>query len=266
MNRSFLLLLPLSFVLANCETTDPDKRYYISSYRGMEKKTGPLGNTALVKESDPAVLKKYTRVIIEDVKVIPAKKSKTEKKNSINGNRAPATRAESERLAEKFEKILKEELSPHYQITTRRGYNTLIVRAALTELRPSDPGLFVVNYLPYAGIAATGVQLATGEAPGGGSTSFEAEVIDSRTRRQVYAIADQIKGGKLQVGGLAKWGQAEQAMRGWSRRIRLAIQKAEAPPKPAAPKKSSASLKKTTSTKKSSSTTKKPLFGSKKSS
>ncbi|MDF1863025.1 MAG: DUF3313 domain-containing protein [Verrucomicrobiales bacterium] len=187
------------------------------------------------------------------MKVIPAKNSKTEKKNSINGSRAPATRAESERLAEKFEKILKEELSPHYQITTRRGYNTLIVRAALTELRPSDPGLFVVNYLPYAGIAATGVQLATGEAPGGGSTSFEAEVIDSRTRRQVYAIADQIKGGKLQVGGLAKWGQAERAMRGWSRRIRLAIQKAEAPPKPAAPKKSS-------------STTKKPLFGSKKSS
>ncbi|MDF1863026.1 MAG: hypothetical protein P1U87_22610 [Verrucomicrobiales bacterium] len=57
MNRSFLLLLSLSLVLANCEATDPDKRYHISSYRGMEKKTGPLGNTALVKESDPAVLK-----------------------------------------------------------------------------------------------------------------------------------------------------------------------------------------------------------------
>lgn len=258
MTCRLLPLVPLIVLLASCETTDPDKRYYLSSYRGLEKKTGPLGNTALVKEADPAVLKKYTKVIIEDVKVIPSRKlTEAEKKKSINSKREPATRAEAERLAEKFEVILKEELSPHFQITTRRGYNTLIVRAALTELRPSDPDVFLVNYLPYAGIAATGVQLATGEAPGGGATTVEAEVIDSRTRRQVYAIVDQIKGGKLQVGGLTKWGQQEQAMRGWARKIRLAIQKAEPPSQPRSQKPAE---------KKSRSEERKPLFGSKKSS
>ncbi|MEC5128243.1 DUF3313 domain-containing protein [Verrucomicrobiales bacterium BCK34] len=216
-----LLFLPF-FLLVSCETTEPDKRHYLSSYRGLETQTGPLGNPSLVRSADPERLKRYTKVIIEDVKVIPTKNQDPKLKY--------ATREESEQLAEQFEDILEKELGKSYEITKRRGYNTLAVRAALTELRPSNPALFAVNYMPYVGVAATAVQVLSEkkEALGAGSASIEAEVVDSRSRRQLYAMVDQLKGGKLQPGSLEKWGQAQGAMRGWSRKIHRGI-KANAP-------------------------------------
>ncbi len=214
--RYVFLLCPVLFLIG-CETTEPGvKRHYISSYRGMSEDTSSVINKALVKKSDPTVLKKYTKVMIEDVKVIPAKNLPEKQKT--------ATREEGERLAEAFEETLEKEFGNHYQITNRRGRNTLLVRAALTDLQPSNPGVFVFNYLPYAGVLTTGMTLATGKTPGAGSTSMEAEVLDSRSRRQLYAIIDQHKGSKFQPGGIEKWGQTEGAMRTWSRKIRLGVQ------------------------------------------
>lgn len=214
-----LFLLPLCF-LASCETTEPDKRHYLSSYRGLETQVGPLGelgNKALVRKADPERMKRYTKVIVEDVEVIPSK--------SDNPKIRKATREESEKLAEQFEDILEKELSKSYEITRRRGYNTLAVRAALTELRPSNPALFAVNYMPYAGAAATAIQVLSEskETLGAGSTTVEVEVLDARSRRQLYAMVDQLKGGKLQPGSLEKWGQTQGAMRGWSRKIHRGI-------------------------------------------
>ncbi|MEX2578080.1 MAG: DUF3313 domain-containing protein [Verrucomicrobiales bacterium] len=222
---SALLSLPLC-LLFGCETTEPEKRNHLSSYRGMETKEAPFGNKSLVREADPETLKRYTRVIVEEVKVYPSKNTDPKVKQ--------ATKEEGERLAAKFEEILKEELGRHFEVTRHRSSSTLAVRAALTELRPSNPELFVVNYLPYAGTVATGMQLASKdkETLGAGSATVEVEVVDSRSRRQIFAMVDQLKGNALQPGGLEKWGQAEGAMRLWSRRIRRGIQ-ANAP-KPAA--------------------------------
>lgn len=208
-----LLLLPLLFVA--CETTETTKPRHLSSSRGLQSQSGALGNKALVKESDPETLTRYRKVIIEDVRVSQVKGSADVKR---------ASRAEAEKLAERFEEILREELRPHYQITNRRGRDTLAVRATLTDLQPSNPGVFVFNYLPYAAAVTTGVSLATGKTPGAGSTSVEAEVVDSYSRRQVYAIVDQFKGSKFQPAGIERWGQTESAMRVWSRKIRAGIQ------------------------------------------
>jgi hypothetical protein len=214
MHRSaFLLFLPLFF--ASCETTESTKPSHLSTSRGLQAENSALGNKALVKESDPKALEKYRKVVIEDVKVAQPKASSDVKR---------ANREESERLAERFEEILREELSPHYQITNRRGRDTLSVRATLTELQPSRPAVFVFNYLPYAAALTTGVSLATGKTPGAGSTTVEAEVLDSVSRRQVYAIVDQYKGSKFQPHGLERWGQTEASMRTWSRKIRAGIQ------------------------------------------
>ncbi len=213
----FVFLLGPMFLFIGCETTEPAvKRNYISSYRGMAEDSSSAINKSLVKKSDPSALRKYTKVMIEDVKVIPAK--------NLPAKQKTATREEGERLAEAFEETLKKEFSPHYQITNRRGSNTLLVRAALTDLQPSNPGVFVFNYLPYTGVLTTGLTLATGKTPGAGSTSMEAEVLDSLSRRQLYAIIDQFKGSKFQPGGIEKWGQTESAMRSWSRKIRLGVQ------------------------------------------
>ena len=237
--RYVLLLCPI-FLLIGCESTEPAvKRNYISSYRGMSEDTSSAINKSLVKTSDPSALRKYTKVMIEDVKVIPAK--------NLPAKQKTATREEGERLAEHFEETLKKEFAAHYQITNRRGSNTLLVRAALTDLQPSNPGVFVFNYLPYTGVLTTGLTLATGKTPGAGSTSMEAEVLDSLSRRQLYAIIDQYKGSKFQPGGIEKWGQTEGAMRSWSRKIRLGVQ-ASAPAAAAAPASKKAPAKVTSKT------------------
>lgn len=226
-NRFLFLLLPLA-CFVSCETTGttvktsstvhagPVKRNFISSYRGMTKEEGLLNGDALVRKADPKTLNKYTKVIVEDVRVIPSR--------TASGTEKTATRAESKILADQFESALRKELGQHYELTSRRGANTLTVRAALTELRPSNPALFALNYAPYVGIAMTGVKLATGKTPGSGSTSFEAEVLDSLSRRQLYAIVDHSQGSKIQFTGLDKWGHSGSAMRLWSRKIRTGIQ------------------------------------------
>lgn len=225
-------LLPGIFVLAflaSCETTQPEKRHYLSSYHGMEKQTSGLGNTAMVREGDPKRLERYERVIIEDVRVIPSK--------SEDPRIQKVTRAESEKLAEKFEDILEQELGKHYEVTRYRSYKTLTVRAALTELKPSNPALFAVNYVPYASWAATGIKLATGETIGAGSTTVEIEVLDSRSRRQLFAMVDQLKGSKYNPAGIDRWGQTETAMRSWARRVRLGVQGKKPPLMSPAPEK-----------------------------
>lgn len=236
-----LFLVPLLFVA--CETTETTKPHHLSSSRGLQSQSGALGNKALVKESDPTTLTRYRKVIIEDVRVSQPRGSADVKR---------ASRAEAEELAERFEEILRDELRPHYQITNRRGRDTLAVRATLTDLQPSNPSVFVFNYLPYAAAVTTGVSLATGKTPGAGSTSVEAEVVDSYSRRQVYAIVDQFKGSKLQPAGIEKWGQTESAMRVWSRKIRMGIQGSA--PRPTTSKSHSTSSKPASSSKTSSKT------------
>jgi len=184
----------------------------------MEEHVGAFGNKALVKAGDPERLKRYERVIIEDIRVILPKSTDPKVKK--------ASRQEAEVLAEKFEDILELEFGKHYTITTSRSSATMTIRAALTDLEPSNPALFAVNYMPYAGLAATGIQALQGEtkALGAGTAQIEIEVLDSRSRRQLYAMVDRLEGGKLQPGSLSKYGQAEMAMQSWARKVRKAVQ------------------------------------------
>ncbi len=221
MNRTALpILLPI-FLIA-CETTESTKPKHLSTTRGLKEAPGMLGNKSLVRTSDPKSLAKYRKVVIEDVRVVQTK--------SVPAGEKRATRQEAEKLAERFEDILREELRPHYQVTNRRGRDTLVVKATLTDLQPSKPGVFVFNYLPYAAALTTGVSLATGKTPGAGSTTVEAEVVDALSRRQIYALVDQFKGSKFQPGGIERWGQTEAAMRAWSRQIRHGVQSGTAKP------------------------------------
>jgi hypothetical protein len=210
-----LLLLPL--ILVACETAETTKPKHLSSSRGLTEKPAAFGNKVLVKEADPRTAAKYKKVIVENVRVVQTKDTKANEKTS-------ASKQESQELAKRFQEILRNELSSHYQVTSRRGRDTLVVRATLTDLQASKPGVFVFNYLPYAAAVTTGLSLATGETLGAGSTTVEVEVLDSYSRRQVYALVDQFKGSKFQPGGIERWGQTEAAMKSWARQVRAGLQ------------------------------------------
>ncbi len=230
-----LLILPL--VLVACETTESTRPRHLSSTRGLQETSGGPGNKALEKTLDPNALTRYRKVVVEDVKVSQSKSSDPRART--------ASRSDAERLAERFEEILRDELRPHYQITNSRGRDTLVVRATLTDIQASKPELFVFNYLPYAAAVTTGYSVATGKTPGAGSTTVEAEVVDSSSRRQVYALVDQYKGSKFQPSGIDRWGQTESAMRSWSRKIRSGIHGAAPKAAPATQAKAKAPASKT---------------------
>ncbi|MEM1441495.1 MAG: DUF3313 domain-containing protein [Verrucomicrobiota bacterium] len=213
----FLLVLSAAF-LSSCETSQPDKRYALSSYRGMEEHVGAFGNKAMVKTADSSRLERYERVIIDDIRVMLPRNTDPKVRK--------ASREEAEVLAEKFEDILEAEFAKHYEITRYRSSKTMRIRAALTDLEASNPALFATNYMPYAGIAATGIQLLEGDsgALGAGSASIEIEIVDSRTGRQLFAMIDKLEGSKFQPGSLSKYGQAEMAMQAWARKARKAVQ------------------------------------------
>ncbi|MEM7603515.1 MAG: hypothetical protein AAF357_19145 [Verrucomicrobiota bacterium] len=44
------------------------------------------------------------------------------------------------------------------------------------------------------------------------------------SHRQLYAMVDELKGGKLQPGSISKYGQDEMAMQARARRVREAVQ------------------------------------------
>ncbi len=217
MSRIVFLCLPVLFLSA-CETTETTRPSHLSTTRGLQEEAGQLGNKALIRKSDPSTLARYNKVIVENVRVALPKHPDPKVER--------ASQSEAQQLARRFEEILREELRSHYQITNRKGRDTLAVRATLTELQPSKPGAFVLNYLPYVGAATAVATLSSGKTVGAGSTTVEAEVVDSYSRRQVYALVDRFGGTRFQPGGLERWGQTEAAMRNWSHKIRSGIDKA----------------------------------------
>ncbi len=216
MKRAACLAASL-FILVGCETAETTKPRHLSTSRGLTERQAGLGNKVLERASDPKAVAKYERVIVERVRVAQTKDTRA-------NERTAATSQEAQKLAARFQEILKEELGAHYQITTRRSRNTAVVRATITDLRASQPGVFLFNYLPYASAVTTGISVATGETVGAGSTTVEIEVLDSYSRRQVYALVDQFSGSRLQPAGLERWGQSEAAMRAWARKVRRGLQ------------------------------------------
>jgi len=221
---AFLSLIAVSMM--SCQTTEPSGSKFLTSYDGFEK-TGLSG--AQVYHGNVKKLASYRRVYIEPVRIIAAPDQ--EKKNK-------ATPEEIATLKSKFETELRAELATTHTVVSRPGRRTLTVRAALVEIQPGTPALFLAGYAPYAGTVSTAIGVATGTRPGSGATSVQAEVIDSRTREQFFAVIERKQAAKWQpLQGLTRWGQAEASFRKWSDQIRKELCKVDAPVEVAATEK-----------------------------
>jgi len=210
---NFFMLPVAALGLVSCETTDHSSAKFLSSYKGL--KSSGLGGT-MVYRGDDRDLASYQRVRIEPVRVIstgPVGSDGQVKKSH-------ASSAEARQLAKQFEAELRRELGETHRVVSSGGHGTLTVRAALVELRGANTPIFLAGYAPYAGTASTAIRLATGNTPGSGAATVQAEVVDSRTREQVFALVDRDQSSKLELTeGLTRWGQAQSAFKEWSTRI-----------------------------------------------
>jgi len=229
--KHFALLALVGISMMSCQTTEPSGARFLTSYDGF-KKAGGLSN-AQVYYGDLEKLASYRRVYIEPVRIIPA--STGEAKNN------KPTAAEISSLKGNFESELRTELATTHTVVSRPGRRTLTLRAALIELEPGNPALFMAGYAPYAGAVTAAIGVATGKLPGAGATSMQAEVIDSRTREQFYAVIDRDQTGRWQPAeGMTRWGLARACFRKWSGQIRKQISKGDSPVEVAASEKADA--------------------------
>lgn len=198
-----------ALMVVSCTPTTSKNQDFLSSY-GNLKQASQLSD-AKIYRGDMKKAKRYDSVYIEEVRV-QAPENQVKKK--ISDTDLANLR---KMLISSLEKGLTES---SYKLTSTKGPKTLALRAAITDIHPGNPKLFATGYIPYVGTATTALGATTGSKFGAGSAIVEAEVIDSMSKEQFFAIIDKNVGSKLEVtAGLTRWGHIEKSFEEWAKRI-----------------------------------------------
>jgi hypothetical protein len=101
---------------------------------------------------------------------------------------------------------------------TEAGPDVARIRIAITNIKPSKPGLSAVTSILPVGLAvSTAKRGATGGWAGSGETCAEVMVLDSDTNDVILMAADQQKAAFSSR--FSKYGSAKDAFKFWSERI-----------------------------------------------
>jgi hypothetical protein len=84
------------------------------------------------------------------------------------------------------------------------------IRVALTDLEKTG----AINILPQASLLGAGI----------GGASMEAEVVDSMTGKQIGAVLESAKGGRIPFTNLGDWSAAKSVMDGWAKRFQKRLE------------------------------------------
>lgn len=131
--------------------------------------------------ADPAVdFRRYRRVQIAPVQIL------------IPVGGTPLTLDQRRTVATAVQDALRAELGRDFEIVTRRGPDTLLVSAAISEVREGgNPALSTAsNFMPLARLAREGVAVVAGSDPLVGGAAGEMQLTDSMTGRLLAAAID----------------------------------------------------------------------------
>jgi hypothetical protein len=123
---------------------------------------------------------------------------------------AEVSKQEQEQLASSLHAALVSGLKDSYFITERAGPDTMIIRPALTHLKPVIPAVNVATTL------LIGVPIDVGEA------AVEVQFVDSLSGRILGELTASSKGSILDITGLDSMDQVHRAFRLWVERLRQA--------------------------------------------
>ena len=204
-------LISLCLITSGCSAIKPESTEFLSSYEGFSQQTG--FDDAIIYQGDEMLHSNYDKIVIRDVRIESPKKTEG----------PPISKEDIDRLEKSFDRILREEFAKHFEVVNRAGRNTLELRVAVVEFKPGNPLVFLAGYAPYLGYASSASGLLGEGNFGAGNAIIQGELLDSRSRKRIYAMIDRWSGGKLDFEGLTRWGHVEKAMRTWSRRVASAI-------------------------------------------
>jgi hypothetical protein len=124
-------------------------------------------------------------------------------------------------LVNYFQQQLKEQISKKFTIVDQPGPGVLKVAVALTDAEAATPGLRTVSMvIPQAHMISNLKYLATGTFPFVGAAQAEGKISDAVTGETLAAAVDkQLGGGSFTTGFQWQWGDAENAINEWSKKL-----------------------------------------------
>jgi hypothetical protein len=116
---------------------------------------------------------------------------------------------------------LKQDLQQHFTMVDRRGPGVMVLRVALIDATAATPGLRSVSVvIPQVQLLNRLQSLGTGSYAFAGSAEGEMKLTDATTGELLAAAVDKRAGGvALSTAAQWKWGDAQNAMNYWARRI-----------------------------------------------
>jgi len=218
-HTAFHCFLYLAVLLAaGCATThqmrDVKTSGFLDNYDQLRK--GEEGQALLVFIDPDVNFNRYEQIILEPVRVIASEGS----------DMAKIDPEDAKRMADYFYAALHQSLQQDYQIVTKPGPNTMIVRVALTDATGSKVVLDTIGTIMPIGLAlsilkkaATGTHLSIGKA------SVELEILDAGTGKRLAAAVDARAGRKItgRFDKFGKWNDVQDACDYWVERMRVRL-------------------------------------------
>lgn len=169
---------------------------------------GTKGQAAMVYINPDAQWSKYDKIMLEPIEFW----------DSANSGVSPE---DQHTLTAYFHNKLKEDLEKHFKLVDQGGPGVLVLQGAMVNATAATPGLRSVSVIiPQARILNAVQSLGTGSYAFVGSAEAEMKVSDSETGELLAAAIDKRSGGMaLSSAAQWKWGDAENAMDYWSKKI-----------------------------------------------
>ncbi len=125
---------------------------------------------------------------------------------------------EMKEMADSFNKEIVAAFKDKYPIVTDPGTDVARIRFAITNVKPSKPGISAVtSILPIGLVVSTVKKGATGGWSGSGQTGTELIALDSTTNDVIAMAVDQQEAAFSER--FSKWGSATDAFKFWSARL-----------------------------------------------
>lgn len=184
--------------LTGCATA-PVRSGYLGNYEGFMP--DPKDKSLLWWEKADFDWRHYRQILLDPVRIRIAPKLERQ-----------FTSEELNALTEYFEKTVHDALGQKYPVVNEPGPDVLRIRAAITDIDPSNPAL---NLLTTA-VVFVPVDM--------GGASLEAEFLDSVTGERLAAMVDRKTGTPIQLaGGFKRLGHAKAAFETWAEELKIAL-------------------------------------------
>lgn len=197
-------------LLSACSTTEKAPVSQASTFLGADAaklRPGSEEQVGLRYVNPAARWTQYRKVIIDPV-------------TFWGGTTTQVPAPDQQALVNFFSEQLHGEFSKKFEIVKQPGPGTLKVSVAMVDAEAATPGMRSISMVvPQAHMISNLKYLATGTFPFVGAAQAEMKITDAVSGQTLAAAVDKrIGGGSIEAGFQWQWGDAENAIKEWSKR------------------------------------------------